>query len=78
MRWNPGLTSPTRPTDVLLTSRIGWRPTIQSADDWTKEGGLRLIELPIFADLSMESKDPYGGTWTSGRLFRTDGAGAAC
>jgi hypothetical protein len=51
-------------------------PYHPSADDWTKEGGLRLIELPIFADLSMESKDPYGRDMDQWPLFRTDGAGA--
>jgi len=51
-------------------------PYHPSPDDWTKEGTLKLVELPNFADLSMESKDPYGRDMDQWPLFRTVGAGA--
>jgi len=52
------------------------RPYHPSREDWTQEGDLRLVELPAFADLSMESKDPYGRDLDQWPLFRTEGAGA--
>ena len=51
-------------------------PYHPSAADWTKEGDLKIVELPNFADLSMESKDPYGRDLDQWPLFRTEGAGA--
>jgi len=51
-------------------------PYHPSGDDWTKEGALRIIELPNFADLSMKSEDPYGRDLDQWPLFRTQGAGA--
>jgi len=51
-------------------------PYHPSADDWTKEGSLKLVELPNFADLSMESKAPYGRDMDQWPLFRTEGAAA--
>ena len=45
-------------------------------DDWTKPGDLRIVELPNFADLSMESKDPYGRDMDQWPLFRTESADA--
>jgi len=45
-------------------------------DDWTREGDLHIVELPNFADLSMESKDPYGRDLDQWPLFRTEGADA--
>jgi len=45
-------------------------------DDWTREGDLRIVELPNFADLSMPSHDPYGRDRDQWPLFRTEGAGA--
>ncbi len=52
------------------------RPYHPSSKDWTKEGDLRIVELPNFADLSMESKDPYGRDMDQWPLFRTEGAHA--
>jgi hypothetical protein len=51
-------------------------PYHPSSGDWTKEGALKLMELPIFADLSMQSKDPFGRDMDQWPLFRTEGAGA--
>lgn len=45
-------------------------------EDWTKPGDLRIVELPNFADLSMESKDPYGRDRDQWPKFRTQGANA--
>jgi hypothetical protein len=44
--------------------------------DWTQEGDLRIVELPNFADLSMESKDPYGRDMDQWPLYRTEGTDA--
>lgn len=43
-------------------------------DDWTKEGDLKLVEIPNFADLSIESTDPYGRDRDQWPLFRTQSA----
>lgn len=42
--------------------------------DWTKEGGMKLIELPNFANLAMESQDEYGRDMDQWPLFRTESA----
>lgn len=52
------------------------RPYHPDKDDWAKTGDLRIIELPNFADLSMESVDPYGRDLDQWPLFRTEGAEA--
>lgn len=52
------------------------RPYHPSREDWTQEGDLRIVELPAFADLSMESRDPYGRDMDQWPLFRTEGAHA--
>ncbi len=52
------------------------RPYHPSPDDWTQEGTLGIVELPAFADLSMESTDPYGRDMDQWPLFRTEGASA--
>jgi peptidoglycan/xylan/chitin deacetylase (PgdA/CDA1 family) len=51
-------------------------PYHPSAEDWTKKGGLRIVELPNFADLSMDSSDPYGRDRDQWPVFRTEGAEA--
>ena len=52
------------------------RPYHPHRDDWTKPGDLRIVELPAFADLSMESKDPFGRDMDQWPLFRTESAQA--
>lgn len=52
------------------------RPYHPSKDDWTKKGDLKLIEIPNFADLSMESKDQYGRDMDQWPLWRTENAEA--
>ena len=44
--------------------------------DWTKPGNLRLVEIPNFADLSLDSRDPYGRDRDQWPLFRTHSAAA--
>lgn len=51
-------------------------PYHPSADDWTEEGDLRLLEIPNFADLTIESRDPYGRDRDQWPLFRTESAAA--
>lgn len=55
--------------------RERFAPYHPSREDWTKEGDLRLLEIPNFADMAMESRDPGlerdRDQWP---LFRTKGA----
>ena len=51
-------------------------PYHPSKDDWTKEGDMKIIELPNFADLSMDSKDQYGRDMDQWPLWRTESAEA--
>ena len=51
-------------------------PYHPSRADWTKEGKLRILELPNFADLSMASNDPYGRDRDQWPLFRTESTAA--
>lgn len=51
-------------------------PYHPSAEDWTQEGDLSIVELPNFADLSMESHDSYGRDRDQWPKFRTEGADA--
>ena len=51
-------------------------PYHPSREDWTKVGDLKLVELPNFADLSMESHDPYGRDMDQWPLWRTEDAEA--
>lgn len=57
--------------------RERFAPYHPSGEDWTKEGALRLLEIPNFADMAMESRDPGlerdRDQWP---LFRTKGAKA--
>ncbi|OGV52224.1 MAG: hypothetical protein A2X49_14345 [Lentisphaerae bacterium GWF2_52_8] len=51
-------------------------PYHPSLKDWTKEGDMKITELPNFADLSMKSNDQYGRDMDQWPLFRTEGAEA--
>ncbi len=51
-------------------------PYHPSEDDWTQKGNMNLVEIPNFADLSMESRDPHGRDRDQWPLFRTDSAQA--
>jgi hypothetical protein len=49
-------------------------PYFPSNDDWTKPGGSKLLEIPNFCDLDMESIDPYQRDRDQWPLFRTKSA----
>lgn len=51
-------------------------PYHPSAEDWTKEGAMKLVQIPNFADLSIDSQDEYGRDRDQWPLFRTDSAQA--
>lgn len=51
-------------------------PYHPSREDWTQAGDLNIVQLPNFADLSMESKDAYGRDMDQWPLYRTQGAEA--
>lgn len=47
-------------------------PYHPDANDWTKEGDMHLVQIPNFADLSIESRDEYGRDRDQWPLFRTE------
>lgn len=49
-------------------------PYHPSRYDWTKEGDLKILEIPNFADITVPSNDPYGRDLDQWPLFRTEGA----
>ncbi len=49
-------------------------PYHPSRSDWTQEGDLGIVELPNFADLSMDSEDEFGRDRDQWPLFRTESA----
>ena len=51
-------------------------PYHPSREDWTKKGDMKIVEIPNFADLSMESHDPYGRDMDQWPLWRTESAEA--
>lgn len=57
--------------------RERFTPYYPDREDWTKEGNSNILEIPNFADMTMESKDPGlerdRDQWP---LFRTEGAEA--
>lgn len=59
------------PLFYYLERLIPYHP---SREDWTKEGDLRILEIPVFADITIESKDPYGRDRDQWPLFRTESA----
>ncbi len=51
-------------------------PYHPSCDDWTKEGQMKIVEIPNFANMTIESNDEYGRDRDQWPLFRTAGADA--
>jgi peptidoglycan-N-acetylglucosamine deacetylase len=51
-------------------------PYHPSSKDWTRQGDMKLIEIPNFADMTIESHDGYGRDRDQWPLFRTEGAEA--
>jgi len=48
------------------------QPYHPATNDWTQEGDMRLVQIPNFADLSLESKDTYGRDCDQWPKFRTE------
>lgn len=44
--------------------------------NWTAEGRMKIVEIPNFADMTLESQDAYGRDRDQWPLFRTKGASA--
>ena len=61
----------TYPMYFYRSRRYPYHP---SADDWSQVGELGLIEIPQFADMGMESTDPYGRDRDQWPLYRTTSA----
>ncbi len=51
-------------------------PYHPSKSDWTKPGRMRIVEIPNFCDLCMESSDPYQRDRDQWPLYRTKSARA--
>ena len=51
-------------------------PYHPAADNWTEEGDLSILEIPNFADMSIDSRDEYGRDRDQWPLFRTESAEA--
>lgn len=51
-------------------------PYHPNPDDWTQAGGMRLVQIPNFADLTIQSSDPYGRDCDQWPIFRTESADA--
>jgi peptidoglycan-N-acetylglucosamine deacetylase len=51
-------------------------PYHPAKDNWTEKGDLKIIEIPNFCDLTMESNDPYQRDRDQWPIFRTESAGA--
>jgi peptidoglycan-N-acetylglucosamine deacetylase len=49
-------------------------PYHPSTKDWTKPGKMRIVEIPNFCDLAMESNDPYQRDRDQWPVFRTESA----
>lgn len=49
-------------------------PYHPSREDWTQEGNMKILEIPNFADMTMESHDEYGRDRDQWPLFRTEGS----
>ena len=49
-------------------------PYHPSSKDWTKPGRMRIVEIPNFCDLSMESHDPYQRDRDQWPVYRTHSA----
>ena len=51
-------------------------PYHPNRENWTEQGTMKLVQIPNFADLSIESKDPLGRDCDQWPLFRTESAAA--
>ncbi len=60
----------------LFFYRTMIQPYHPSRTDWTRPGDMKLVEIPNFCDLEMESSDPWQRDRDQWPLFRTAGAEA--
>ena len=60
----------------LFFFRKPFVPYHPSAKDWTQPGHLRIVEIPNFCDLSMESHDPYQRDRDQWPVYRSQSAQA--
>jgi peptidoglycan/xylan/chitin deacetylase (PgdA/CDA1 family) len=60
----------------LYFYRKPFTPYHPASNDWTKPGKMRIVEIPNFCDLSMESNDPYQRDRDQWPVFRTESAEA--
>ena len=67
------LSDATYPMCYLKERLVPYHP---SAENWTQEGNLKILEIPNFADVSMASNDPHGRQGDQWPLFRTESAEA--
>lgn len=51
-------------------------PYHPSREDWTAEGDMKIVEIPNFADMAIDSNVPGGRDRDQWPLFRTEGADA--
>ena len=51
-------------------------PYHPKTEDWTQEGNLGILEIPNFADITIESQDRHGRDRDQWPLFRTESAAA--
>jgi len=51
-------------------------PYHPSRGNWLEEGDSRILEIPVFADITRESSDPYGRDLDQWPLFRTENSEA--
>lgn len=51
-------------------------PYHPSVKDWTRPGRMRIVEIPNFCDLAMQSSDPYQRDRDQWPIFRTESAKA--
>jgi peptidoglycan-N-acetylglucosamine deacetylase len=63
-------------TYPLFFHRKQYAPYHPSPADWREQGAMRILEVPNFADMSMESRDPHGRDRDQWPLLRTHGAAA--
>jgi peptidoglycan/xylan/chitin deacetylase (PgdA/CDA1 family) len=67
------LTDLTYPMYFYKDRLIPYHP---DSSDWTRQGDMKLLEIPNFADMTIESSDSYGRDRDQWPLFRTEGADA--
>ena len=61
-------------TYPLFFHRKQYAPYHPGSTDWREKGDMRILEIPNFADMSMESHDPFQRDRDQWPLFRTRGA----